>query len=122
MYFQEEASGVIVYQEEAVKALLESLTCEQNFSVQALSASILSNLGGTYSWLGEPYTVAWLVKKTGLTLLHHKNMIKNYDFADGSLQVSSVLKFHSNNRRCCNFIHLNETPWITGCWHRNMVR
>lgn len=86
----EEVSGVIVHQEEAIKALLESLTCEQNFSAQALSASILSSLGGTYSWMGEPYTVAWLVKKAGLTLLHHKNMIKNYDFADGSLQDAGI--------------------------------
>lgn len=97
LYFQEDASGEIVYQEEAVKALLESLTCELNFGAQALSALILSNLGGTYSWLGEPYTVAWLVKKTGLTSLHHKNMIKNYDFADGCLQVSSGRIFSKKN-------------------------
>lgn len=77
-----------MYREEAVKALLESLTCEENSAKQALSAFILSNIGGTYSWTGEPYTVAWLAKRAGLTSLHHKNIIKNYDFSDESLQVS----------------------------------
>ncbi|CAI9118834.1 OLC1v1020461C1 [Oldenlandia corymbosa var. corymbosa] len=96
----DEDSGKLMYQEEAVKILIESLACEDNSSLQALSASILSNIGGTYSWTGEPYTVAWLTKKAGLTSLHHKNMIKKYDFADESLLDAGVDKWCGKLARC----------------------
>ncbi|XP_027115995.1 putative E3 ubiquitin-protein ligase LIN-1 isoform X1 [Coffea arabica] len=86
----EEASSKLMYREEAMKELLESLISEENSAKQALSAFILSNIGGTYSWTGEPYTVAWLAKRAGLTSLHHKNMIKNYDFSDESLQDAGI--------------------------------
>ncbi|GFQ05909.1 putative E3 ubiquitin-protein ligase lin-1 [Phtheirospermum japonicum] len=86
----EDTSSKRVYGEEATEALLESLTREDCPATQALSAFILSNLGGTYSWTGEPYTMAWLVKKTGLTLAHHKNLIKNYDFLDQSLTDGGI--------------------------------
>lgn len=82
----EETSGKFVYSEEAMEALLESVSCEENSATQALSAFILSNLGGTFSWSGEPYTIPWLLKKAGLTSLPHKNMIKNVDFSDKCLQ------------------------------------
>lgn len=85
--FQEETSSKFVYCEEAMEALLESVTCEENSATQALSAFILSNFGGTCSWSGEPYTIPWLLKKAGLTSLQHKNMIKNVDFSDQCLQV-----------------------------------
>ncbi|KAK4425868.1 putative E3 ubiquitin-protein ligase LIN [Sesamum alatum] len=86
----EDTSAKCIYREEAAEALLESLTCEECPSTQALSAFILSNLGGTYSWTGESYTTAWLVKKTGLTLAYHGNLIKNYDFLDQSLQDAGI--------------------------------
>lgn len=85
--FQEDASAKFMYREEAVEALLESLICEESPPEQTLSSFIISNLGGTFSWTGEPYTIAWLVKKTGLALQHHSNLIKTYDFLDQSLQV-----------------------------------
>ncbi|PIN01289.1 hypothetical protein CDL12_26197 [Handroanthus impetiginosus] len=84
----EDKSAKCIYKEEAARALVESLTREESPTTQALSAFILSNLGGTCSWTGEPYTMAWLVKKTGLTLANHRNLIKNYDFLDQSLQVN----------------------------------
>ncbi|KAL0457421.1 UNVERIFIED_CONTAM: putative E3 ubiquitin-protein ligase LIN [Sesamum latifolium] len=86
----EDTSAKSIYREEAAEALFESLTCEECPSTQALSAFILSNLGGTYSWTGEPYTTAWLVKKTGLILAYHGNLIKNYDFLDQSLQDAGI--------------------------------
>lgn len=55
--------------------------------MQSLSASILSNLGGTFSWTGEPYTVAWLLRKVGLSS-DHQNMIKSFNWFDQSLQVN----------------------------------
>ncbi|KAL3626532.1 hypothetical protein CASFOL_030081 [Castilleja foliolosa] len=81
----EDTSSKHLYGEEATEALVESLTREDCLVTRALSSFILSNLGGTYSWTGEPYTMSWLLKKTGLTLPHHKNLIKNYDFLDHSL-------------------------------------
>ena len=71
-----------------MEALLDLLTCEESSSTQQLSAFLLSNLGGTYAWTGEPYTVAWLLKKTGLTTQNHRNMIRSFDWMDQSLQVS----------------------------------
>ncbi|CAA3003071.1 E3 ubiquitin- ligase LIN [Olea europaea subsp. europaea] len=86
----EDASAKCIHREQAVDALLEPLTCEENTVTQSLSAFILSNLGGTFSWTGESYTAAWLVKKSGLTSLDHKNMIRNCDFLDQSLQDSRI--------------------------------
>ncbi|XP_073028336.1 putative E3 ubiquitin-protein ligase LIN [Primulina eburnea] len=79
-----------MYREEAVEALFESLSREEMPVTQALCSFILANLGGTYSWMGEPYTMAWMVKKTGLTLPQHRNLIKNYDFSDPMLQDVGV--------------------------------
>ncbi|KAA8527444.1 hypothetical protein F0562_034841 [Nyssa sinensis] len=86
----EDSSGRSIFREEAVEVLLESVICEENSAAQQLSALILSNLGGTYAWTGEPYTVAWLVKKAGLTSLHHRNMIRNFDWFDQSLQDAAT--------------------------------
>ncbi|CAN4106227.1 unnamed protein product [Withania somnifera] len=82
----EETSTKFVYSEEAMETLKESVACEENSATQALSAFILSNLGGTCSWSGEPYTIPWLLKKAGLISIPHKNMIKNVDFSDKCLQ------------------------------------
>ncbi|KAG9132689.1 hypothetical protein Leryth_020900 [Lithospermum erythrorhizon] len=71
--------------ETAIRVLLESVKCEENSTTQALAASILSNIGGTYSWTGEPYTITWLLKKAGLTSLQQRNMIRNFDFLNESL-------------------------------------
>ncbi|GER52179.1 transducin/WD40 repeat-like superfamily protein [Striga asiatica] len=79
-----------VHKEEATEIIIDSLTREDYPATQALSAFILSNLGGTYSWTGEPYTTAWLVKKTGLTSAHHRNLIKHFDFHDPSLQDGGI--------------------------------
>ncbi|KAI8004081.1 putative E3 ubiquitin-protein ligase LIN-1 [Camellia lanceoleosa] len=86
----EDSPGKSTYREEAVETLLRSLTCEEDSAMQQLSAFLLSNLGGTYSWTGEPYTVAWLLKKTGLTSPHYRNMIRNFNWLDKSLQDSGI--------------------------------
>jgi len=76
-----------LFREEAVQILLRTLISEES-SEHILSASILSNLAGTYAWTGESYTAAWLLRKTGLTFPYHQNMIRNFDWLDQSLQVS----------------------------------
>jgi hypothetical protein len=76
-----------LFREEAVQILLRELTSEES-SEHILSSSILSNLAGTYSWTGESYTAAWLLRKTGLTSPYHQNMIRNFNWLDQSLQVS----------------------------------
>lgn len=75
----------------AIQTLLEALTCEENSDTQQLAAFILSNLGGTYSWRGEPYTIACLVKKAGLNSMLHKNIVKNIDWSDDTLQVVYII-------------------------------
>ncbi|XP_042055006.1 putative E3 ubiquitin-protein ligase LIN-1 [Salvia splendens] len=86
----EDTSAKSTYGEEAAEALFEALQREEFPQTQALSSFILANLGGTFSWTGEAYTMAWLVRKTGLNLSQHKNMIKTYDFLDQSLQDGGV--------------------------------
>ncbi|XP_038703002.1 putative E3 ubiquitin-protein ligase LIN-1 [Tripterygium wilfordii] len=76
--------------EETIKVILKLLASEESSTMQLLSAFILSNMGGTYSWTGEPYTVAWLVKKTGLTSPYHRNMIKNYEWSEESLEDAGI--------------------------------
>ena len=87
LFLQENPDGRSVFKDEAVEVLLESLSSQENFTAQALAASFLSNLGGTYSWSGESYTAAWLSKKAGLTSKSHRNMIRNIDWQDACLQV-----------------------------------
>ncbi|KAI4317580.1 hypothetical protein L6164_025441 [Bauhinia variegata] len=77
------------FREEAVQVLLRALASPES-SEQLLSASIISNLAGTYAWTGEPYTAAWLLRKTGLTSQYHQNMIRNFNWLDQSLQDNST--------------------------------
>lgn len=70
-----------------MEVLLTSVASEENSSTQLLSAFILLNIGGTFSWAGESYTIGWLVKKAGLTSLFHRNMIRNIDWLDPCLSV-----------------------------------
>lgn len=79
------------YSEAAIRVLLGSMSTE----VDQSAAFILSNLGGTYAWTGEPYTIAWLMKKAGLTSPHHRNMIKDFDWEDQSLQVNQCFVLSS---------------------------
>ncbi|KAL8210166.1 hypothetical protein R6Q57_006898 [Mikania cordata] len=72
--------------EVVIQTLLDSLKCEENSDSQQLAAFILSNIGGTYAWTGEPYTIAWLLKKAGLNSLLHKNIVKNIDWTGDTLQ------------------------------------
>ncbi|KAL5701287.1 hypothetical protein ACHQM5_026638 [Ranunculus cassubicifolius] len=85
----DDPSGKSIFREEAMEILLEAIASEGS-SEQILSASVLSNLGGTYSWTGEPYTAAWLVKRIGLTSMYERNMIRNFDWSDESLQDGSI--------------------------------
>lgn len=86
MIYQENSSGKSVFKEKAVQIILKSVASEENSSMQLLSSFILSNIGGTFSWTGEPYTVAWVVKKAGLNSCL-QNMIRNFDWLDQCLQV-----------------------------------
>uniref|UniRef100_A0A1D1YLZ1 Putative E3 ubiquitin-protein ligase LIN-1 n=1 Tax=Anthurium amnicola TaxID=1678845 RepID=A0A1D1YLZ1_9ARAE len=103
----EDSLGKSIFKEEAMEVLLEAIASEETPSTQILSGFILSNLGGTYAWTGEPYTAAWLVKKAGLISNYHRNIIKNVDFCDPCLQevemdawssktARSVIKFGSS--------------------------
>nr|GMD29913.1 putative E3 ubiquitin-protein ligase LIN-1 isoform X1 [Ipomoea batatas] len=96
----EEIPSKLINSEKAIEAFLESLMREENSAAQKLSAFILSNLGGTYSWMGEPYTIPWLVKKAGLTSMYHRNMIKNFDFSDESLQDAGIDAWCGKLARC----------------------
>ncbi|XP_019158992.1 PREDICTED: putative E3 ubiquitin-protein ligase LIN-1 isoform X2 [Ipomoea nil] len=96
----EEISNKLINSEKAIEAFLESLMHEENSAAQKLSAFILSNLGGTYSWMGEPYTIPWLVKKAGLTSMYHRNMIKKFDFSDESLQDVGIDAWCGKLARC----------------------
>ncbi|XP_072996839.1 putative E3 ubiquitin-protein ligase LIN-1 isoform X2 [Typha latifolia] len=95
----ENSNGKSLFREEAIEVLLESVASEENCSIQALGAFILSNLGGTYSWMGESYTAAFLVKKTGLTSISHRNMIRNVEWLDPCLQDSETNKWSSKTAR-----------------------
>ncbi|KAI3703374.1 hypothetical protein L1987_73400 [Smallanthus sonchifolius] len=86
----EESVDNILNREVAIQTLLESLKCEENSDSQQLAAFILSNIGGTYAWTGEPYTIAWLLKKSGLNSMLHKNIVKNIDWTDDTLQENGT--------------------------------
>ncbi|KAL8263686.1 hypothetical protein R6Q59_021816 [Mikania micrantha] len=86
----EESLDKILNTEVAIQTLMESVACEENLDAHELAASIFSNIGGTYGWSGEPYTIAWLVKKAGLNSILHKNAIKNIDWSDEMLQESKT--------------------------------
>ncbi|KAJ4722163.1 RING-type E3 ubiquitin transferase [Melia azedarach] len=85
----ENSSGKSVFKEKAVQIILKSVASEENSSMQLLSSFILSNIGGTFSWTGEPYTVAWVVKKAGLNSCL-QNMIRNFDWLDQCLQDTGI--------------------------------
>ncbi|WVZ98217.1 hypothetical protein U9M48_043685, partial [Paspalum notatum var. saurae] len=95
----EKSDGRSVFQDEAVEVLLDSLSSQENGRVQALSASFLSNLGGTYSWSGESYTAALLAKKAGLTSTYHRNTIRNIDWLDSCLQNTEISTWSSKSAR-----------------------
>ncbi|CAL1397240.1 unnamed protein product [Linum trigynum] len=82
----EDSSNKSMFTEEALKVILNGLSNEQSSTSQQLAAFILANIGGTYAWNGEPYTSVWLVKKGGLTSLTHRNLVKNFNQLDQTLQ------------------------------------
>lgn len=90
---------------------MEAITSEDRSSLRTLSAFIISNIGGTYSWTGEPYTVAWLVKKVGLTSVYSRNMIKNIDWHDPCLQVLILSSFESHvaSKFCIVILSISNT-------------
>ncbi|KAL5785199.1 hypothetical protein ACOSQ2_007591 [Xanthoceras sorbifolium] len=92
----ENLSGKSDFREKPMQILLKSVASEENSSMQLLSSFILANIGGTFSWTGEPYTVAWLVKKAGLTSLCLQNLIKDFDWLDQSLQDAGIDSWCSN--------------------------
>ncbi|KAK3138987.1 hypothetical protein QOZ80_5AG0376180 [Eleusine coracana subsp. coracana] len=91
--------GRSVFKDEAMEILLDSLSSQENSRVQALAASFLSNLGGTYSWSGESYTAAWLAKKAGLTSTSHRNTMRNIDWLDSCLQDTEISSWSSKSAR-----------------------
>ncbi|XP_057430358.1 putative E3 ubiquitin-protein ligase LIN-1 isoform X2 [Lotus japonicus] len=93
------SSDKSLFREEAVQILVSAMTSVES-SEQTLSASILSNLAGTYAWTGEPYTVAWLLRKAGLTSSYHQNMIRNFNWLDQNLQDTSIDLWCSKIAKC----------------------
>ncbi|CAN6333354.1 unnamed protein product [Urochloa humidicola] len=93
----EKSDGRSVFQDEVMEVLLDSLSSHENSRVQALSASFLSNLGGTYSWSGESYTTAWIAKKAGLTSTFHRNTIRSIDWLDSCLQDTEISTWSSKS-------------------------
>lgn len=77
-----------------MEVLLEAIAQGKSSRIQILAASILSNIGGTFSWTGEPYTAPWLLKRAGLTSTCSRNMIKNIDWLDPCLQVIVMIIHH----------------------------
>ncbi|KAF3784078.1 putative E3 ubiquitin-protein ligase LIN-1 [Nymphaea thermarum] len=82
----EDAAGKSIFREEAMEVLLKSVSSDQSTKAQTMAASILANLGGSYTVTGEPSTIAWLIKKAGLSSSTHRSMIKGLDISDQSLQ------------------------------------
>ncbi|CAA7017112.1 unnamed protein product [Microthlaspi erraticum] len=78
------------FRNEATRALLDAVIYSEDSKMQLLATFILSNIGGTYSWTGEPYTAAWLMKKGGLTSMSHMNMIRNISWSDECLQDPGI--------------------------------
>ncbi|XP_011621981.1 putative E3 ubiquitin-protein ligase LIN-1 isoform X1 [Amborella trichopoda] len=74
-----------VFREAAIEVLLESVTCEGSV-MQIMSASSLANLGGNFTWTGEPSIVARLVKRAGLISLDHWHVMRDLGPTDQSLQ------------------------------------
>ncbi|WOL10325.1 E3 ubiquitin-protein ligase [Canna indica] len=95
----EGSSAKSVFKEEAMEVLLESIVNEKCSRTQTLSACILSNIGGTYSWAGEPYTTPWLLKRAGLVSTSNRNMIKNIDWLDPCLQDIEINAWSANAAR-----------------------
>ncbi|CAN0855756.1 Putative E3 ubiquitin-protein ligase LIN-1 [Linum grandiflorum] len=85
---QDNSSRKSKFSDEALEVILEGLSNEESSTSQQLSAYVLANIGGTYSWSGEPNTVAWLAKKGGLTSLTHRNLMKNFNPLDQTLQIT----------------------------------
>ncbi|XP_017975654.1 PREDICTED: putative E3 ubiquitin-protein ligase LIN-1 isoform X1 [Theobroma cacao] len=106
----ENSSSKSVFRKEAMQVLLQSIASEESSNSQLLSAFILSNIGGTYAWTGESYTVAWLVKKAGLTSMYHRNMIRNFDWLDQSLQDAGIDSWCSKIAR--SFSEFGEPAFI----------
>ncbi|KAJ4834082.1 hypothetical protein Tsubulata_016280 [Turnera subulata] len=86
----ENSGGKSGFTEEAMNIILHSIISEEGSTIQQLSTFMLANIGGTYSWTGEPYTMAWLIKKAGLTSSYHRNMVKNIDWMDQCLQDAGI--------------------------------
>ncbi|KAH0933934.1 hypothetical protein HID58_011051 [Brassica napus] len=98
------------FRNEATRALLEAVTDSECSNMQILSTLILSNIGGTYSWKGEPYTAAWLMKRGGLSSMSHMNMIRNINWSDECLQDTGI------DGWCCKIARrIIETGKATFC-------
>ena len=72
----------------------------------------------------EPYTLAWLVKKAGLTSPYHRNMIRKSNWLDKSLHVrykENSIGFYGNKGIDKeNFMDLQDTS--TGPWCSKVAR
>jgi hypothetical protein len=63
-FLKEKSDGRSIFKDEAMEILLDSLSSQENNRLQALAATFLSNLGGTYSWSRESYTVCMASKES----------------------------------------------------------
>eukprot|EP01018_Ginkgo_biloba_P036434 Gb_40746 [translate_table: standard] len=81
-----ESQGQSIFREEALEVILAALSSEESINAQISSASVLSNLGGHFTCTGEPSTVAWLLKKAGLSSTYCKLVTGDMGSLNQSLQ------------------------------------
>ncbi|KAH9320860.1 hypothetical protein KI387_015499 [Taxus chinensis] len=81
-----DSQGQSLFREEAVEVLLAALSCKESISAQISSAAVLSSLAGRFTYIGEPSTVAWLVKKAGLSWAKQKYISGDLDCLDHGMQ------------------------------------
>lgn len=86
--FQVESQGQSIFRDEAVEVLLAALSCEDSTSAQTSSSKVLASLGGRFSYTGEPATVAWLIKKAGLSPANQKYISGDLGRLDHCMQVT----------------------------------
>lgn len=68
--------------------LLAALSCEDSTSAQTSSSKVLASLGGHFSYTREPATVAWLIKKAGLSPANQKYISGDLGRLDHCMQVT----------------------------------
>lgn len=67
-----------LYREEAVEALVTSLSSEENSSAQLEAAKVFVSLGGRFSYSGQSLVEAWLLETAGMEGRFERAMKDDY--------------------------------------------